>query len=114
MSYSSCVVGIHNPRVHGYVWQAARHTLRGLEQVGALETHGKQQNNVSSSKAFQGSYAQWWLRSASQHRHDGVAGLAFAGFVDGEDAVFPFLAALLIGERDFTFDGHSGVGPGAV
>ena len=47
-----------------------------------------------------------------QHRHNGVAGFAFAGFVDGDDAEFPFFAAFLIGERDFGFHGECAGAPG--
>lgn len=58
----------------------------------------------------------------SQDDHDGVARHAFAGFVDGDDAVLPpvcvqrtgrFLAALLIREGDFTLDGHACIRPRA-
>lgn len=53
------------------------------------------------------------LHACLKHCHDGVACLAFTGFVDGEDAVFPFFAASLSRQGDFAFDGHSRVFPWA-
>ena len=59
------------------------------------------------------------FRYGLQHGNDGVAGDAFAGFVDvrwpAETAgtVFPFFAALLIVERGFGFHCHARVEPGA-
>jgi len=52
-------------------------------------------------------YEDW----VSQDRRDGVVGLAFAGFVGGEDAVFLFPSAYLVCERDFAFDDHAHVAP---
>jgi len=46
-----------------------------------------------------------------QHRHDGVARLSFAGLVDGDDTIFPFLTAFLVHKHDFAFYCHAGVLP---
>ena len=47
-----------------------------------------------------------------QHRHDGVAGFAFAGLVDGDYAVLPFPAALLIDQRDLGLHRGADIEPG--
>ncbi len=49
----------------------------------------------------------------SQYGHAGVAWRGFASFVDGDDAVFLFVAALLAREGDFALDGHAYIRPGA-
>ena len=57
------------------------------------------------------------IRSRLQHRHNGIAGHAFAGFVvvrwpaETARTVFPFFASLLVVQADFAFDGHAGDGP---
>jgi hypothetical protein len=48
---------------------------------------------------------------ALQHRHNGVAWFTFAGLVDGDDTVFPFLAACLVVEHGFGIHRHARAGP---
>jgi hypothetical protein len=45
--------------------------------------------------------------------HKSIAGLAFAGFVEADAAVLPFLGASLVGESNLGFHRQRDVVPGA-
>ena len=53
-------------------------------------------------------------RSPLQHRRHRVARFAFTRLIEGKDAIFPFLAVLLIVERGFGINSNTGQRPGSA